>query len=83
MDDHEARDNGGDGIEHLDFNPDAVQRLAMASSAAVEELGESVDQAVIVLHIEGGGTRVFWIGHPDHAYVTLERGVKSMKNVLS
>lgn len=69
-------------IEHLDFNVDRISKVALAASEFMQENEIDVDQAVMVLREEGGGVRVFWLGHPDHAFVTLNGAVNTMANGL-
>jgi hypothetical protein len=71
-----------EGIEHLDFDLDKIAKVAMAASEAMEELGEDIEQAVMVVRTPEDGVRVFFIGNPDSTLVTLDRALLVVKRAI-
>lgn len=69
-------------IEHLDFNVDRISKVAIAASEFMQDSELDVEQAIMVVREPEGGIRVFWLGHPDHAFVTLNGAVNTMANGL-
>ncbi len=70
-----------DDIEHLDLEMDPLARLDMSVRDVLDP--EDIDQAVLVVREQGGGQRVLFLGHPDHAVVMLQRATKMMERVGS
>jgi hypothetical protein len=70
-----------ESIEHLDSDMDQITRIVMYAREEIENEDEEIYSAVLVTRSPDGPARVFFLGHPDHAIVTMQRGVKLVERL--